>query len=61
MDEETDPVKLWGARNGKRKRSNSQKSEDYYRNPSIEREQLADLVDAIDDQWTIVALRGTKY
>lgn len=57
-DTETRSVKfdgVWGARGGKRKRS-SQKSEDYYHSPAVEREQVADFVD--DDQWTILALKG---
>lgn len=51
---------LWDPRTGKRKRT-SQKSEDYYHSPAVDREQqLADFIDSVDDQWTILALKGMK-
>lgn len=64
MEDDTDlrTVKFdggWGVRNGKRKRI-TQKLEDFYRNPSLEREQLTDFIDSVDNQWTILALRGKK-
>lgn len=50
---------LWEPRMGKRKR-NTQKSEDYYHSPAMEKEQLADFIDSVDDQWTILALKGKE-